>query len=179
MIVCAGRNEFFSFATPIGVGLVESAMNLTKLLLTKRVKNLLFVGTAGLYKDGEILEIYESSKAYNHEISEILGLSYSPISMVESSIVSRETMKVNSSNYITTDERTANKFSNLGYFMENMEFYSVLKVANSFSIPAFGLFCATNFCNKEAHKTFIKNHKAAKEKIELYVKERLYDEKFL
>ncbi|MDD4855510.1 MAG: purine-nucleoside phosphorylase, partial [Sulfuricurvum sp.] len=31
MIVCAGNNETFDFALPIGVGLVESAMNLTRL----------------------------------------------------------------------------------------------------------------------------------------------------
>jgi hypothetical protein len=30
MILCAGNNETFDFATPIGVGLIDSAINLTR-----------------------------------------------------------------------------------------------------------------------------------------------------
>lgn len=33
MIVCAGRNETFPFAHPIGVGLIESSINLTRMCL--------------------------------------------------------------------------------------------------------------------------------------------------
>ncbi|MCI0500930.1 MAG: purine-nucleoside phosphorylase, partial [Epsilonproteobacteria bacterium] len=33
MIVCAGRSETFDFAIPVGVGLIESAINLTRLCL--------------------------------------------------------------------------------------------------------------------------------------------------
>ena len=36
MILCAGRNETFDFARPIGVGLIESAINLTKLVLEEK-----------------------------------------------------------------------------------------------------------------------------------------------
>ena len=31
MIICAGRNETFPFAQAMGVGLIESAINLTRL----------------------------------------------------------------------------------------------------------------------------------------------------
>jgi hypothetical protein len=30
MILCAGNNETFDFAIPIGVGLIDSAINLTR-----------------------------------------------------------------------------------------------------------------------------------------------------
>ena len=47
MIVCAGRNETFPFAQTIGVGLIESAINLTRLCLFDKPEYLLFVGSAG------------------------------------------------------------------------------------------------------------------------------------
>ena len=42
MIVCAGKNETFDFASPIGVGLIESSINLTKLILFDKPDFLLF-----------------------------------------------------------------------------------------------------------------------------------------
>ena len=82
MIVCAGSVESFKLAVPIGIGLVESAINLTK-ILSQNSSNLpseiIFIGSCGLYKNGKILEIYESKIAVNDEISALLKLSYSPI----------------------------------------------------------------------------------------------------
>ncbi len=49
MIICAGRNETFKFAESIGVGLIESAINLTKLCLINKPDSLLFIGSAGSY----------------------------------------------------------------------------------------------------------------------------------
>ena len=60
-----------------------------------------------------------------------------------------------------------------GYFLENMEFFSVLKVAQIFKIPAYGIFVATNFCDENAHADFIKNHVKAKELLTKYVKENM------
>ena len=33
MIICAGNNETFDFAQPMGVGLIETSMNLTRACL--------------------------------------------------------------------------------------------------------------------------------------------------
>ena len=172
MIICAGKSESFKFAQSIGIGLVESAINLTKILMKNLPNELIFIGSCGLYKDGKILEIYESKIAVNDEISALLGLSYSPIQPEFNSNVSHETIITNSSNFITTDKNLAEKFFQKGYFLENMEFYSVLKVAENFKIPALGIFCATNFCNENAHDDFIKNHVKAKEKLEIYLKSK-------
>ena len=51
-----------------------------------------------------------------------------------------------------------------------MEFFAVLKVAQKFQIPAYGIFCATNFCDSNAHADFLKNHAAAKENLTKYLK---------
>ena len=69
MIICAGNSENFSFATPMGVGLIESAMNLTRLCLFDKPEFLLFVGTAGSYGEAKIFDIIESKTASNIELA--------------------------------------------------------------------------------------------------------------
>ena len=218
MIISAGRNEIFPFALPMGVGLVDTSINLTALLQKRAMvdgrgryeqnltadrqldgrlnlidspilqsaksaqnpdkilnalpSEIIFIGSAGLYKEGEIFEIYESSSVANIEISSLENKSYSPIESKIASIVPRGTCKVNSSNFITTDQNLAHKLFDRGYFLENMEFFAVLKVAQKFQIPAYGIFVATNFCDKNAHADFIKNHEQAKKELEKYLKQK-------
>lgn len=135
-------------------------------------REIIFIGSVGLYKDGQIFEIYESSAAANIEISSLENRSYSPIESEIASVVPRGTCKVNSSNFITTDQNLAHKLFDRGYFLENMEFFAILKVAQKFQIPAYGIFVATNFCNKNAHEDFIKNHEQAKNELEKYLKQK-------
>ncbi|MFC2429272.1 MAG: purine-nucleoside phosphorylase [Campylobacter sp.] len=141
-------------------------------ILNALPSEIIFVGSAGLYRDGEIFEIYESSAAANIEISSLENKSYSPIEAEIASIVPRGTCKVNSSNFITTDQNLAHKLFDRGYFLENMEFFAVLKVAQKFQIPTYGIFVATNFCDKNAHTDFIKNHEQAKKELEKYLKQK-------
>ena len=175
MIISAGRNEIFDFALPMGVGVVDMGINLTKFLCENRQNlpsEIIFVGSAGLYREGEIFEIYESSVAVNIEISSLENKSYSPIESEVASVVPRGTCKVNSSNFITTDQNLAHKLFDHGYFLENMEFFAVLKVAQKFQIPAYGVFVATNFCDENAHTDFVKNHERAKKELEKYLKQK-------
>lgn len=175
MIISAGQNEIFPFSLPMGVGLMDMSINLTKFLCENRQNlpsEIIFVGSAGLYREGEILKIYESSVAVNIEISSLEDKSYSPIESEIASVVPRGTCKVNSSNFITTDQNLAHELFSRGYFLENMEFFAVLKVAQKFQIPAYGIFVATNFCDKNAHADFIKNHEQAKKELEKYLKQK-------
>ena len=141
-------------------------------ILNALPREIIFVGSAGLYKYGQIFEIYESSAAANIEISSLENRSYSPIESEIASVVPRGTCRVNSSNFITTDQNLAHKLFARGYFLENMEFFAALKVAQKFQIPAYGIFVATNFCDKNAHEDFIKNHEQAKNKLEKYLKQK-------
>ena len=150
---------------------VKASQNPDK-ILNALPSEIIFVGSAGLYKDGEVFEIYESSAAANIEISSLENKSYSPIEGEIASVVPRGTCKVNSSNFITTDQNLAYKLFDRGYFLENMEFFAVLKVAKKFQIPAYGIFVATNFCDKNAHADFIKNHEQAKKELENYLKQK-------
>jgi len=141
-------------------------------ILNALPSGIIFVGSAGLYREGEILKIYESSVAANIEISSLENKSYSPTESEIASIVPRGTCKVNSLNFITTDQNLAHELFDRGYFLENMEFFAVLKVAQKFQIPAYGIFVATNFCDKNAHADFIRNHEQAKKELEKYLKQK-------
>lgn len=176
MILCAGNNETFSFATPIGVGLIESAMNLTRLCLFDKPSFLLFIGSAGSYGNHQIFDIVESTTAANIELGYFEKRSYTPLDNViddsSKSDVPRETNKqiiVNSSNYITTDKASAETFLRAGISVENMEFFSVLRIAQEFEIPAAGVFVVTNFCEPNAHEQFIQNHEEAKKRLTQYL----------
>jgi len=162
MIVCAGRTEIFSFARTIGVGLVESAYNLSGILKKERPKTLLFVGSCGSYGRLRVLESFYSESASQIEQSFVQGVAYTPIENKIYKNVSHETI-INSSNYITTDKNVSDKFLELGLDCENMEFFSVLWAAREAGVEAKGFFVTTNYCHSDARKEYAKNIKAATE----------------
>jgi len=141
----------------------------------------LFIGTAGSYGSLQPLDLVISYESTNIETGFFDDNCYTPISNCVKSIskdVSCETANsnvilVNSSNYITTNEKLSNKYSKYGLKAENMEFYSILTVANKFNIPASGIFIITNYCNEFAHKDFKKNHPIALEKLTQYVRKQV------
>lgn len=171
MIVCAGNNETFPFALPIGVGLVDSAINLTRLCLFDKPDYIIFIGSAGSYGGHDIFDIIESSNASNIELSFLNDDSYTPIDNViktQKTNLQSDTI-VNSSNYISTNEKLSKEFLQYGIGIENMEFFSVVKVAQEFDIDVKGIFVITNYTDKDAHKAFISNHKEAMDKLVKYL----------
>jgi len=198
VIICAGKIETFHFATPVGIGMTDVSINLTRLCIEKRPEFLLFIGSAGSYGEKKIFEIIESRSACNIENSFLDAHSYTPIDNVVSAAedVSRETRQaddnslssvvlkperwseatregrgtlVNCSNYITANSRYAKEYLKKNIHLENMEFYAVLKVAEKFGIPAGGVFVVTNYCDEHAHETFKKNHKEATQRLAAYM----------
>lgn len=174
MIICAGNNETFDFAQPMGVGLVETAMNLTRLCLFDKPEFILFVGSAGSYGDAKIFDIIESKTSSNIELAFLSNDAYTPLdNVVSTNMTNVKDIVVNSSNYISTNGELSKNFLKFGVGIENMEFFSVLKIAQEFNIPAGGVFCITNMTNKDAHDDFVKNHAKAKELLEVHVKKRI------
>ncbi len=170
MIVCAGNNEHFSFASPMGVGLIEMSINLTRLCLMNPPEYLLFVGTAGSYGEAEIFDIVKSKTAANIELCFLQNGCYTPLdNVITANTEKTKDIIVNSSNYITTNKALAKSFLQYGIGLENMEFFAFLSVAKEFDIPAGGLFCVTNYTDENAHKDFLKNQQKAKMLLEEYV----------
>jgi nucleoside phosphorylase len=174
LFVCAGNGEEFSFAKPIGVGLVNSAINLTKEILYTKPDFIVFVGSVGSYGDYKIFDIVESCSASNIELSFLQNYSYTPIDNVlkSSNKIFKDETIINSSNYISSNFELSKNFNKYGIGLENMEFFSVVSVAQKFDIDVAGIFIVTNYCNSDAHKDFLKNHKEAKERLSKYIKSR-------
>ena len=174
MIICAGNNETFNFAQPMGVGLVEIAMNLTRLCLFDKPEFILFIGSAGSYGDAKIFDIIESKTASNIELAFLSNDAYTPLdNVVTTNITSVKDIVVNSSNYISTNATLTKNFLKFGVGIENMEFFAVLKIAQEFNIPAGGVFCITNYTNANAQEDFLKNHEEAKKLLAQHVKNRI------
>ncbi|MCF6330165.1 MAG: purine-nucleoside phosphorylase [Sulfurimonas sp.] len=174
MIICAGNNETFDFAQPMGIGLIETAMNLTRLCLFDKPEFLLFVGSAGSYGTHKIFDIIESKTASNVELAFLSNDAYTPLdNVVSTNTEDKKDIVVNSSNYISTNKELTSKFLKLGIEIENMEFYSILKIAQEFNIPAGGVFCITNYTDSNAHEDFLKNHTKAKDLLTQHVKTRI------
>lgn len=174
MIICAGRNETFPFALPMGVGLVESAINLTRLCLFDKPDYLVFVGSAGSYGEHNIFDIVESTSSSNIELGFLTNDCYTPLDNVlksDNKLLENQTI-VNSSNYITTNQKLSKEFKQYGIGIENMEFYSLLQVAKEFDIDIAGIFIVTNYTNETAHKDFISNHKEAMDKLVDYLEDK-------
>jgi len=174
MFVCAGESEQFDFAKPIGIGLIDAAISLTRLCISSQPEEIVFVGSAGSYGEIALLQIIESCRATNVENSLFNAAAYSPIEHKVSCETLTDAPIVNSSNYITTDSSLASYYLARNIHLENMEFYAVAKVADAFGIPFRGIFCVTNYCDAEAHESFLKYHPKAMEKLTDYIeKERL------
>jgi len=174
MIICAGNNETFDFANPMGVGLIETSINLTRLCLFDKPEFLLFVGSAGSYGEKKIFDIVESKTSSNIELAFLNSDAYTPLdNVVTTNTTNKKDIVVNSSNYISTNKELTKKFLNFGVGIENMEFFAVLSVAKEFDIPAGGVFCITNYTDENAHEEFLKNHDEAKELLSQHVKNRI------
>ncbi len=174
MIVMAGKKELFSFATPIGVGLVEAAANLTQAILFDRPEFILFLGSAGSYGRYEIFDIVESRGATQIEPSFWQRCSYTPMDNAitsEGLDIEHQTM-VNSSNYITTCATFSNEYLKRGIALENMEFFAILQVAKIHNIPAGGIFVITNRCDEKAHESYMANVAEAMKRLHAYVQTR-------
>ena len=159
MLISSGNKEVFKGATPIGIGLIEASINLSKICLFDKPEFLLFFGSAGSYGKYDIFDVVESSSSANVELSFLNDDSYTPIDNAcdnEINFCKNETI-VNSSNYITTNFELSKKYNDYGMGIENMEFFAIMMVAKVFEIPVGGVFVVSNFCDKNAHNDYHKN----------------------
>ena len=168
-IISSGNKEIFSFATPIGIGVIESAINLTRLCLFDKPDLIIFIGSAGSYGELNIFDIVESYTASNIEHCFLKKACYTPIDNI---ISLKKSIIVNSSNYITQSKIISKTFLKLNIDLENMEFFSVMKVAQEFNIMTKGIFVVTNYCYENAHQEYLENIKKAKDKLVNYLLEK-------
>lgn len=155
MIVCAGRVEQFSFAKSIGVGLVESSAGLSRLILQEAPREIIFIGTCGVYDINEpLLQVFTSTAATQIELSFLQNQSYTPI---ENFIVADPFSFSHSAekNLDSIESNESNK-SNESKFIESNEFKSIESASckkDSMNLmknsPSRDVFCET-FCKADS-----------------------------
>lgn len=150
----------------------KKGLNALNLSENGKIKENLGAKNLASEKPLKLLEIYESAHCFNVEASKLTNAFYSPAECEINLNVSYETKKCNSSNYICTDENLATRFADLGLELENMESFAVLSLAKRFGIRATCFLCATNFCDKNAHQSFLQNHAQAKKNLEHFLQEK-------
>lgn len=66
MLFCVGRNEILKKVVFIGVGLIESVINLMRMCLKNfNIKSFIFIGSVGSYSlEMEFLSVFESVCGY-------------------------------------------------------------------------------------------------------------------
>ncbi|RDU61365.1 purine-nucleoside phosphorylase [Helicobacter sp. MIT 14-3879] len=183
MILCAGNGESFSFAKNIGVGLINSAIELTQVCLQYTPKHLLFIGSAGSYDSKvPIGTLFLSTHATQIELSFLQKQSYTPtnnsIKIERLNLVSHETLikeniceaTVNSSNYITNTSAYNHVMLSANILLENMEVFSIFKVAEHFRIPCSAILCVSNIVGENAHEEWVKNKNLVEERLTKIIK---------
>ncbi len=94
LLVCAGGNEQFERASPVGIGMVAAAIGVARLLaeISEAVSEVIFVGSCGLYINSEqknqnglnLLDVFECKIAANIEATAVLKMGYSPADILAS-----------------------------------------------------------------------------------------------
>jgi nucleoside phosphorylase len=79
MLISSGNKEILQGVHPMGIGLIETSINLSRVCLFNKPDFLLFFGSAGSYGEHKVFDIIESSSSSNVELSFLQDNSYTPI----------------------------------------------------------------------------------------------------
>ena len=151
----------------IGIGLVDSAINLTRILEEYAyLKNIIFIGTAGAYKDSKLKigDLVQAKETGLFSLSQYEGDSYLPNKMIKKISCNQfsgiEAVQVASVLEINRrGEKLAKVFWKTGYSAEHMELFSVARVAKKFNKNIYSVLGVSNIVNQSAHQDWLKNNK--------------------
>ncbi len=161
----------------LGIGYLEAALQLNKMLQDKPYSRIIFLGTAGAYsKELPIGEIVSVSQISLLNLGEVLGHSYIPkkYSSYKSSLHIHSATQPLTTNCLSSLEITkSSDFSKkiIEYYklqtalVENMELYGVAKVATEHNIPWSAFLGITNYTNENAHQDWKANHEIVSENL--------------
>jgi nucleoside phosphorylase len=153
----------------IGIGLIDSAINLNQILLNNRdIKNVIFVGTAGAYQNSN-LSIYDVVQGVKTDLFSLPfyeRCSYFPSKMVTSLELNEfeNLKKTNVASVLdinASSESFKNLFKDTGFQLEHMELFSVARVAKLLNKKVYSIFSISNIVDENAHEDWKKNNKTA------------------
>ncbi len=157
----------------LGIGFLNSALNLEKLIQVQAITEIIFIGTAGSYTDSlEIGEIVTVSSSSALNLGAVLELAYVPTKQEHFDLNIFEGFKSAqcfSSLEISRQEIIAEKLiaqnQSEKYLVENMELYGIAAVAKRHEIPLRALLGITNYINPNAHEDWKANNLEVSKKL--------------
>ncbi len=171
-------NEEIAIRT-LGIGFLEAALQLNKILQDANYSRIIFLGTAGAYsqqlKIGDIVSV-SSVALLNYLTVEAKGYLPQEYEVYESSTINNQKPAIYanclSSLEITKSEALSKKIINSSLFaldhlplVENMELYGIARIASEHNIPWSALLGVTNYTNANAHQDWKTNHETVSEKL--------------
>lgn len=161
---------------PVGIGFLNAALGLQKILFgKKKVRKVIFCGTAGVYPDHESsFPVGESVQASGTTLfdsaSELEQSRYPSLLKEERFDASgaREelaTARVATVMGITATEELASRISTSGHCeVENMELYGIAKVCSDYQVEWSAQLGITNVVGSQGHKQWMCHHKRIEQK---------------
>lgn len=162
---------------PLGIGYLEAARNLERILhenKDKKIEEIVFLGTAGSYrKNLEIGDVVQIRKSRLLLLGKLDERAYVPekyddclLRVIGNSSI--EIADAMTSMEITNDDITAAKiYKDIGqeFLVESMELYGVAHVAAQHKISCFSLLGITNYNNIFANREWENNQEEVSEKL--------------
>lgn len=182
-LICSACDDEIRFLTKtnlgdslicsLGIGYLDAALNLEKLIQSHTITEIVFIGTAGSYTNLlEIGELVSVSSSFALNLGALLGFAYVPAKQESFNLEAFKDFKSAqcfSSLEISQQEIIAEKLISQNqsekYLVENMELYGVAAVAKRHGIPLKALLGITNYINHNAHEDWKANNLEVSEKL--------------
>ena len=172
----SGFNEEASIRT-LGIGYLEAALQLNKILQDANYSRIIFLGTAGSYsQELQIGDIVSVASVALLNLGTMLEHSYVPQEYnlyASSPLTTHHSVTVNclSSLEVTANETISKTIVERSAFsaklplVENLELYGIAKIASEHNILWSALLGITNYTNANAHQDWKTNHERVSEKL--------------
>ena len=138
LIVCAGKNEVFSFATSIGVGLVQASVGLTQLCLEKKPEKLVFIGTCGIYKRtlGDFDGVNSSGNLGEKFANESVNLNESSVNFGRKFLNFKENLQNKNLNSSENLNINSHDFSPKSQKIQSLNLLEIYETRHAFNVEA-------------------------------------------
>lgn len=157
-----------------GVGLIDSAINTSKILNNKNYDGVIFIGSSGTSnKKINLLDIVVSKEVFLASPTKTTA-SYIPKILKNKFTATKDWLKLAESTSlhasqsfyspieITKSKSLANIFlKKYAASCENLELFSIAATASCYNVKWIAISCITNYIGKESHTQWLKNKKNA------------------
>jgi nucleoside phosphorylase len=161
----------------VGIGAIEAGIRLSEKLAREKYDKIIFLGTAGAYKNSDLVigDLISANSTIFVSGTHLLGKAYFPELFkkeiqIESTYFDFPQKKVATVMEITKNDELAEKIS-LEYSLEveHMEIFSLARVCERKNIEFSAYLGIANFVGKDSHKEWLENNEKVAENLQKYL----------